>query len=190
MRETGRNKFQKFKKIIEVLVLMLSVLPKSFVFNFLKFFRNTNNNLGLLIRYVLVKVIAKSCGDNVSIQPGVYLFNIDKISLGNNISIHPMCYIDGAGSIEIGNDVSIAHNTSILSANHNWEDYDLPIKYNKQTSDRVVINDDVWIGCGVRIMAGISIGSRSVVAAGAVVSKNVNPNSLMGGVPAKKIKDI
>jgi acetyltransferase-like isoleucine patch superfamily enzyme len=190
MAETGRDKFKKFKIVITVLVSIVSVFPRAinkFLFNF---FRNTNGVFGILIRYILLKNLAKNCGDNVSIQPNVFLFNMQNISFGDNISIHPMCYIDGAGTIEIGNNVSIAHNTSIMSTNHTWNDTSIPIKYNEETFGKVVLNDDIWIGCGCRILAGVTVSERTVIAAGAVVTKDIESKSLYGGVPAKLIKKI
>ena len=190
MAKTGREKFAKIKPVINFLVKVNSVLPQA-VNNFLfNFFRNTNGNIGLLIRYIILKNLAKSCGDNVSIQPGVFLFNLKNISFGNNVSIHPMCYIDGYGGISIGNDVSIAHSTSILTKNHDWEDMTTAIKYNEEKVIPVTIHDDVWIACGVRILAGVTINTRSVVAAGAVVNKNIDANTIVGGIPAKEIKKI
>jgi acetyltransferase-like isoleucine patch superfamily enzyme len=118
------------------------------------------------------------------------MFNIFLISIGNNVSIHPMCYIDGAGEIEIGNDVSIAYASSILTTNHTWNDSCIPIKYNKETFSKVKIDNDVWIGCGCRILAGVTLHRRSVIAAGAVVTVDVEPNSIYGGIPAKLIKKI
>ncbi|AZB23010.1 acyltransferase [Kaistella haifensis] len=112
------------------------------------------------------------------------------MELGNNVSIHPMCYIDAAGGIKIGSNVSIAHSTTLISTNHTWDNVDLPIKYNPETFAEIIIEDDVWIGCGVRILAGVKIRRRSVVAAGAVVNKSFDNNALIGGVPAKFLKAI
>jgi acetyltransferase-like isoleucine patch superfamily enzyme len=190
MAETGRDKFKKFRGIIRFVSFFFSLFP-NFVLKFLfTLFRNKNGKSGLLIRYILLSNLAKSCGDNVSIQPNVFLFNIHLISIGNNVSIHPMCYIDGAGEIEIGNDVSIAHSSSILTTNHTWNDLSIPIKYNKETFSKVKIDNDVWIGCGCRILAGVTINKRSVIAAGAVVTVDVEANSVYGGIPAKLIKKI
>jgi acetyltransferase-like isoleucine patch superfamily enzyme len=153
-------------------------------------FQNLIGKLGLLVRYILLRNLSKKCGENVSIHPNVFLFNIDQISFGNNVSIHPMCYIDGAGQISIGNDVSIAHNTSVLSTNHTWENKEIAIKYNKEIFSSVAIKDDVWIGCGCKILAGVTIGRHCVVAAGAVLNKDVYSNTVVGGVPAKELKRI
>ncbi len=189
-RKTGRAKFSRYKSIIALLVSLFSLFPSKINFKLLLWNRNRNGIFGLLLRYVLIRNLAKDCGDNVSIHPGVYLFNLQNMKFGDNVSIHPMCYLDAAGEILIGDNVSIAHSTSILSTNHTWDNIDLPIKYNKETFSKVVINSDVWIGCGVRILAGVTIASRSVVAAGAVVTKSVEPNSLIGGIPGRKIKEI
>ncbi len=187
---SGRDKFRKIKGFISVLVAMHSVLPRRFNFFLFKMFRNTNGKIGLLVRYVLLKNLAKSCGDNVSVQPGAFLFNIQNMILGNNISIHPMCYLDAAGGLEIGDDVSIAHASSIMTTNHTWDDLSIPIKYNPETMAKVTIANDVWIGSGVRILASVNIGTRCVIAAGAVLNKDAESHSVYGGVPAKLIKKI
>lgn len=187
---TGRESFNKFNRIIQILSGFFSIFGRRFNYFLLKFFRHTNGKIGLLLRYVFLKNTAEYIGQNVSIQPGVYLLNIGKLRLGNNVSIHPMCYLDAAGGIEIGNDVSIAHASSILSTNHDWIDATIPIKYNKVTPGKVYINDDVWIASGVRILAGTKIGNRCVIAAGAVVNKSVMANTLVGGIPAKVIRVI
>lgn len=110
--------------------------------------------------------------------------------MGNNVSIHDFCYIDAVGGITVGDNVSIAHGSSLISFNHGWNDASLPIKYNPVTQAPIVIEDDVRVGCGVRIMPGVVLGSRSVIAAGSVVVKDVPPNTLVGGIPAKVIKNI
>lgn len=187
---TGRESFSRFRKLISLLVSIFSILGYKGNYFLLRYFRNTNGKIGLLLRYVFLKNTANYVGINVSIQPGVYLLNVKKLNIGNNVSIHPMCYLDAGGGIEILNDVSIAHNCSILSTNHDWSDKTIPIKYNAVTSGKVVINEDVWIGCGVRVLAGVTISSRSVIAAGAVVNRNLGPNIVAGGVPARLIKNM
>lgn len=187
---TGRESFKRYHKIIAFLRVCFSIFGRKGNFFLLKFFRHTNGKLGLILRYLFLKNSAGLIGDNVSVQPGVYLLNIQKLEIGNNVSIHPMCYVDAEGGITIGNEVSIAHSTSILSANHDFTDLSIPIKYNKVKLGKVTIEDDVWIGCGVRILAGVEVGSRTVVAAGSVVNKNVEAHSIVAGVPAKIIKSI
>lgn len=146
--------------------------------------------ISLLIRLSIFRSIANTKGINIFLGKSLTIKHAHNIQCGDNISIHDNCYIDAIGKITIGNNVSIAHQTSILSFNHSWLDGSLPIKYNPVEFAPVIISDDVWIGCGVRIMPGVTIGSRSVIAAGAVVTKNVDANSIYAGVPARKIKDI
>lgn len=187
---TGRDQFKKYELIIRILVSVFKFLGKGANLFLLKFFRNTNGKVGLLFRYIFIKNLAKKVGSNVSIQPGVFLFGLDNVEFGSNVSIHPMCYIEGAGGIIIGNDVSIAHATTLISTSHTWDDITIPIKYNKEISSLIVIENDVWIGCGVRILSGVVLKSRSIVAAGAVVNKSFDGKSLIGGIPAKLIKKI
>ena len=186
----GRNKLKKLKKIIDILTKCCSIIPKKLQIKLFESFRMIKGKKGLLLRYILLKNIAKKCGNNVSIHPNVYILNPENLEVGDNVSIHPMCYLEAFGEIYIGSDVSIAHSTSILSVNHTWEDKDVPIKYNKIESKKVIIGDDVWIGCGVRILAGSKIGNRSILAAGTVVTKEVNSNKIVAGVPSKEIKNI
>ncbi len=155
----------------------------------LVWFRKTTGHKGLVIRYALVKTLAKSCGDNVSIHPDVYLFSVAQLTLGNNVSIHPMCYIDAAGEICIGNDVSIAHATTVLSTTHTFGDPDVPIKDQPIEKHKTVIEDNVWIGAKATVLCGNTVHSGAVVAAGAVVTRDVPANSIVGGVPAKVIKE-
>jgi acetyltransferase-like isoleucine patch superfamily enzyme len=187
---TGREKFSKIAYLVNFLARCFAVLGKKINLSLLLSFRNTNGNLGILLRYIFVKNLAKKVGQNVSVQPGVFLFNLQNIEFGDNVSIHPMCYLEGIGGIVIGNDVSIAHASTLISANHTWNDVSLPIKYNPEKCGKIHIQNDVWVGCGVRILADVTIETRSVIAAGAVVNKSFESHSIIGGVPAKLIKKI
>ncbi len=187
---TGRTIFSRYGTILNKFADCVGILPKNFRLFLLSCFRNTDGKFGILMRYILIKKLVKSCGDNVVVKPYVVLLCLENLEIGNNVSIHHFCYIDAEGSISIGNDCAIAHGTSILSSNHTWGDASLPIKYNPVEYSEVRIENDVWIGCGSRIMAGCHIGSRSVIAAGAVVTKNVESDTIFGGVPAKMIKHI
>ncbi|GHU16182.1 acyltransferase [Spirochaetia bacterium] len=142
------------------------------------------------IRYILLKSMIKECGDNVIVAKNVVVKNWKNLSIGKNVSIHPNCYIDALGNIIIGNDVSIAHNTSILSFEHTWENSELPIKYNELQLKSTIIDDNVWIGCGCRILGGVKIASRSIIAAGAVINKSNVSDTIYAGIPGKLIKKI
>lgn len=188
---TGRVLYAKYSNVLDFMAKCIAViLPHKFRIRLLTVSRNISGKIGIGIRYILIKTLAKSCGRNVSIKQYVFLENIQNISFGNNVSIHPFCYMEGAGGIEIGNDVSLAHATSVLSVNHTWSERNNPIKYNPIEYAPVKIFDDVWIGCGCRILAGVTIHSRAIIAAGAVVTKDVESDTLVGGIPAKYIKKI
>ena len=180
------NHKRYFKYIDPLLVLF----PKFIAHPLYSLFKNTEGGIGLIIRYLCIKKIAMKCGTNIAVFPRCELKHIEKMSFGDNVSIHTMCYIDAIGGVSIGNNVSIAHASSLVSFNHTYDDPTKPIKYNPSVYGKIVINDDVWIGCGCRILAGVEISKRVVIAAGAVVNKNVDGNSLYAGVPAKKIKSI
>lgn len=95
---------------------------------------------------------------------------------------------DRKGEIRIGNDVRIASHVMMIGANHRFDDVNKPIA--KQGVERrpIVIEDDVWIAGRVNIVAGVTVGRGAVVAAGAVVTKDVPPYSVVAGVPARVIK--
>ena len=113
-----------------------------------------------------------------------------KVIIGKNSSIGEFSFINSLESIEISQNVLIAQHCYIGDTEHIFYNRSIPIREQSHIIARVVIEDDVWIGCGVKIMSGVSIGKGSVIAAGAVVTKDVPPYTLFGGVPAKKIKDI
>ena len=143
----------------------------------------------LLVRSGMIK--KTSSGIYMYLPLGLkVLKNIENITIGDNVSIHDMCYIDGYGGIKIGNNVSIAHNTSILTSTHTWSDQSIPIKYNQVIAGKVVIEDDVWIGCAVRILYKVTIGQRSVIAAGTVVTTNLQSGWLGAGIPMKHKKKL
>lgn len=111
------------------------------------------------------------------------------IEIGENCSINTFCHISGNGGLKIGNNVRIASNTVIIPANHIFDDPSIPITYQGESQKGIVIEDDVWIGAGVRILDGVTIGSGCVVGAGSVVNKSLPPMSIAVGVPAKVIRE-
>lgn len=186
----GRVFFTRLGWMISAVSRIFGLTPfavRKFFYNALKSF---DGNFSSLVRYMLLKSSFKQCGNNVFIGPNVIIKNISSISLGSNISIHANCYLDALGNICIEDNVSIAHNSSLISFEHTWDDSETPIKYNPIKASPIHVKSDVWIGCGVRILSGVTINSRSVIAAGAVVTKDVPSNSLVAGVPAKFIKSL
>ena len=94
------------------------------------------------------------------------------------------------GPVTIGSHVNLAQGITVTALNHNFEDPNKRIDEQGISTTPVTIEDDVWIGANAVVLPGVTIGNHSVVAAGAVVTKDVPPHSLVAGVPAKVIKQI
>lgn len=184
---SGRSAFNRFSLAITSFNYCVSLLPQFIRSLLWDMSRPFGGKFALLIRYAILKSRSIKVGQAVYIGRNVTLLNCQNLSLGDNVSIHENCYIDAIGQCLIGNNVSIAHGSSILTFDHGWSDPELPIKYNPIALAPVTLSNDVWIGCGVRILRGTHIGSRSVVAAGSVVRSDVPEFSIYGGIPAKKI---
>lgn len=184
----GREKFNKYKPIIDGLVRVYNIFPLKIRLKLFEYHRNTKGKKGLVIRYILLKTLAKHVGNNVSIHSDVYILNPESIFIGDNVSIHPMCYIQGKGKIKIGNDVSIAHGVTILSENHIFSDINTPIKDQGIDYKMTEIESNVWIGAKASVLSGVTIKSGSIVGAGSIVTKSIDNNSIVAGVPAQLIK--
>ena len=113
--------------------------------------------------------------------------------ISRDISVGKYSYI-GTGciicpNVSIGNYVMLSTNVAIVGRDHNFDLYGTPIVFSGRPKPRVtVIGSDVWIGHGATIMEGVTIGDGSIVSAGSVVTKDVEPFSIVAGVPAKKIR--
>ena len=94
------------------------------------------------------------------------------------------------GPVKIGNNVNLAQGITVTALNHNFSDSNKRIDEQGVSTNPVTIEDDVWIGANAVVLPGVKIGNHCVVAAGAVVTKDVPPHSLVAGVPAKVIKQI
>lgn len=94
------------------------------------------------------------------------------------------------GPVDIGSHVNLAQGITVSALNHNFSDTKKRIDEQGVSTNQVTIEDDVWVGANAVILPGVTIGEHSVVAAGAVVTKEVPPHSLVAGVPAKVIKNI
>lgn len=108
------------------------------------------------------------------------------ITLGKNIFINHACSFLDLGGITIEDDVMIGPRVNIISENH-------PVEISRRKTlvpGRVVIRKNAWIGAAATIMPGVTIGENSVVAAGALVTKDVDPNTLVAGVPTRPIKEL
>ncbi len=120
------------------------------------------------------------------IQIPVYV-NIGKFTrIGKNVYINHLCSLLDMGTITIGDNVLIGPKVNILSEEHPVD----PAERKALMGRPVVIKNGAWIGAGATILPGVTVGENSVVAAGAVVNKDVPDNSVVGGIPAKVLKKI
>jgi acetyltransferase-like isoleucine patch superfamily enzyme len=197
----GKKLFKCSKVILLIIIKSFLILPR-FLRIFLWDIISPYSQLIFVgIRYIILKSMIKKCGDNVFIGKNVSIQGWENLEIGNNVSLNANCYIDATvdiniaiddiiGCITIGDNVGIGHNTSILSREHTWGEYELPIVYNKEKFRSIIIQNDVWIGCGCRILAGTKIQERVVIGAGAVVKNVCKSNYIYAGVPCKPIKNL
>ena len=111
-----------------------------------------------------------------------------KFELGQNSFIMPYCVISVNEKIIIGKNVMIADFASIRDDDHRFDNVDVPMIEQGMATSPIIIEDDVWIGHGAIVLRGVNIGTGAIVAAGAVVTKDVPAYAIVGGVPAKIIK--
>lgn len=189
VRGSGRDHFARAKPAIMALRRLADGAPPGIIGGFLRSTRMMNGSVGLVVRYALVASLAASIGDNVGIHPGVYIFGVENLEVGSNVSLHPMCYVDASGGMTIGSNVSIAHGATIMSTSHTFALLDQPIKYQPVCSLPTRIEDGAWIGARAIVLGGVTIGRNAIVGAGAVVTSDVQPFSIVAGVPARPIAD-
>lgn len=128
-------------------------------------------------------------GRNLRVAEGVTIGNPSLLSVGDN------CYL-GTGaqfyawnaSITVGDNVLIAAGAQLITRKHGFADINVPMAQQGYNNTPIVIEDDVWIGFQAIILPGVTIGRGSIVGAGAVVTKDVAPYSVVGGVPARLIR--
>ena len=113
---------------------------------------------------------------------------VGDVTIGDYTRIGIHCTV--IGPVCIGSHVNLAQGITVTALNHNFEDTSMRIDEQGISTKPVIISDDVWIGANAVILPGVTIGRHSVVAAGAVVTKDVPDNSLVAGIPAKVIRQL
>lgn len=146
---------------------------------------NTSDNVDEVRKY-LSKIIGETIDESTTIFPPFHT-NFGKfIQLGHNVFINHACSFLDLGGITIEDEVMIAPRVNITSENH-------PVDADKRKTlvpEKVIIKQNAWVGAGATILPGITVGKNAVVAAGAVVTKDVPANTVVAGMPAKVIKEV
>jgi acetyltransferase-like isoleucine patch superfamily enzyme len=109
------------------------------------------------------------------------------LSVGDNSNIGAYSFIGCSGHIRIGNNVLMGPHVCLLAENHRISDPHAPMKHQGVERSFILIEDDCWIGARATVLAGVTIRRGSIVAAGAVVTRDVDPFTVVGGVPARVI---
>ncbi|PAC34377.1 acyltransferase [Caldifermentibacillus hisashii] len=160
---------------------------KQFLKNtYLSLFNHIVNKIpSYTVRHLIYKNIGRmGLGKNSNIQMGLKVYDPWKIIIGDNCVINNDVVLDGRGHLIIGNNVNISPYVKIFTAEHDVNDENF-----KYTVEKVIIQDYAWISTSAIILPGIVIGKGAVVTAGSVVTKNIPDFTIVGGVPAKVIKE-
>lgn len=145
-------------------------------------------SLWKLLRAVAARSMLAYCGRDVNVEHGASFGSGAHVRLGNRSGIGVNCRLHGP--VAIGNDVMMGPDVVVIALGHEFSDITRPMMDQGHTPVRpVTIGDDVWIGTRVIILPGVTIGAHSVVAAGAVVTRDVPAWSVVGGNPAQVIRN-
>ena len=139
------------------------------------------------VRALFSELIGKTVDDSFFLIPPFYATGGADIRIGCNVFVNQNCTFYDLGGLDIGDDVLIGPNVSLITSSHPLEP---SLRRDGVIAKPIVIERNVWIAAGVTVIGGVTIGENSVVAAGAVVTKDVPANSLVGGNPARIIRSI
>lgn len=127
-------------------------------------------------------------GPRVAIDKGVIIRAMGgRVVIGADCSVNAYSFLSGAGGLVIADSVMIASHVSIYASNHVFTDASKPMRLQGLTMAGITLDEDVWVGTGVRILDGVKVARGCVIAAGAVVTKSTEPYTINGGVPAHVI---
>lgn len=140
------------------------------------------------LKRLFLRLHGAKVGSFVTFYPGIKISPGKNIELGDHVDLAWRVLITTRGGVKIGNRTLIGYGTQILSSNHKVPYDKGKIFYSGHEAKPILIEQDVWIGANCIILAGVIIGEGSIVAAGSVVTKDIKPFTVVGGVPAKLIK--
>lgn len=138
------------------------------------------------IRELMSRLLGKPVAPSLRVFPPFYTDFGKNITLGDNVFINACCHFQDHGGITLGDDCLIGHNVVLATLNHGIA----PEKRASMSPAPIVLGRNVWVGSNSTILQGVTIGDNAIIAAGSVVTKDVPANVIVGGVPARYIRDI
>ena len=138
------------------------------------------------VRELLSELFGYQVPQSLRVFPPLYADFGKNISVGEDVFINACCHFQDHGGVTLGDGCQIGHNVVFATLNHEL----LPERRGVTRPAPIVLGKKVWVGSNATILQGVTIGDNAVVAAGAVVTKDVPANTIVGGVPARVIKRI
>ena len=143
----------------------------------------------MILRFLALRFLCKRVGGFPMFMTGTRISHAYGIRMGHNLRVNTGCFVDGRGDLTFGSNVMLGPNVVVMSSTHRFDDPSLPIVMQGVEEKATSIGDDVWIGANVVVVAGVTLATGTIVAAGAVVTADTEPYSIVGGIPARKLRD-
>ncbi len=138
------------------------------------------------VHELMVEILGKELPESTTVLPPFYIDYGKPVRIGERCFIQQCCTFFGRGGIDIGNDVFIGPKVNLITINHDVNPDNRSATYGR----RIVIEDKVWIGINATVLPGVRIGYGAIISAGSVVTKDVEPMTIVAGNPARFIKKI
>ena len=138
------------------------------------------------VRNLLSRLFGKTVDESFRVFPPFYTDFDKNITVGKNVFINACCHFQDHGGVSLGDGCQIGHNVVFATLNHGLAPEDRQTTYPAP----ITLGKNVWVGSNSTILQGVTIGDNAVIAAGAVVTKDVPENTIVGGVPARIIRKI
>lgn len=138
------------------------------------------------VRNLLSRLFGKTVDESFKVFPPFYTDFGKNITVGKNVFINACCHFQDHGGVSLGDGCQIGHNVVFATLNHGLAPEDRQTTYPAP----ITLGKNVWVGSNSTILQGVTIGDNAVIAAGAVVTKDVPENTIVGGVPARIIRKI
>ena len=142
---------------------------------------------GIAIRSAFYRLLFAKLDGFAFIYQGAYLDHTYNITAGRSLGINTGAFISARAPLTFGNGVLVGPNVVIVTSNHRYDMLDRPISEQGHDLAPITIGDDCWIGANAVILAGVNVAQGTIVSAGAVVTRDTEPYTIVAGVPAERI---